>query len=278
MNSDTIFTSDDSDNWKEKTGRVGHVAKGVVYAMAGILSLLAAFNMGGQKAGKVQVIEFLQKQSFGNVLLILMAIGLACYAVWRFIQAIQDPENKGKDTKGKVALAGYFISGVIYLSLAAYAVMQISGVGGSGGGSSGQSQQGMVASLLQSGVGVAVVVGIAIALFGKSLYQFYRVYKGNFTENIRAHNIPVHKAKTIVKQTGNAGYIARGILIGIIGYFFLQAALQHDPSEVDGSSGAFSFIQQSSYGPWLMALVAIGLICYGVFMFVVAKYKRFYAR
>lgn len=276
MNSD-ILSPDHSDNWKEKAGRVGHVAKGVVYGIAGILTLLAAFNMGGQKAGKVQVIEFLQKQPFGNVLLILIAIGLACYAFWRFVQAIQDPQNKGTDKTGKVKLAGYFVSGVLYLGLAAYAVMQLS-FGGGGGSSSGQSQQGIVASLLQSGFGTAVVVFIAIALFIKAGYQFYRVYKGDFAMDIRSYKIPHSKAEKIVKNAGYAGFIARGVLIGIVGYFFLRAALQHDPSEVQGSTGAFSFIQQSSYGPWLMALVAAGLICYGIFMLISAKYKRFYAR
>lgn len=263
-----------ADNWKEKAGRVGHVAKGIVYGIAGILTLLAAFNMGGQKAGKIQVIEFLQKQPFGNVLLILMAIGLACYAFWRFVQSIQDPQNKGNDTEGKVKRTGYFISALLYLALAGYAIMQVLG----SSSSSGSSQQGVVASLLQSNFGVIVVILIAVALFGKALYQFYRVYKGDFTKNIRSNEIPVHKAETIVKNAGYAGFISRGILIGIVGYFFLQAALQSNPGTIQGSTGAFSFIQQSTAGPWLMALVAAGLICYGVFMLIVARYKNFYAR
>ncbi|ELR68603.1 hypothetical protein C900_00206 [Fulvivirga imtechensis AK7] len=276
MNSDIIINSGNSDNWKERAGRIGHVAKGIVYGIAGILTLLAALNMGGQKAGKVQVLEFLQKQPFGNVLLILVAIGLACYAFWRFVQSVQDPQEKGNDTEGKVKRTGYFISGILYLGLAAYAIIQATSGGGSSSG--GQSQQGIVASLLQSNAGVLLVILIAAGLFAKSLYQFYRVYKGDFTRNIRSHRIPHSKAEKIVKHAGYAGFISRGILIGIIGYFFLQAALQHDPGEVQGSSGAFSFIQQSSYGPWLMALVAFGLVCYGVFMFIVAKYKHFYAR
>ena len=263
-----------NDNWKERAGRVGHVAKGVVYGVAGVLTLLAAFNMGGQKAGKIQVIEFLQKQPFGNVLLILMAIGLACYAFWRFVQSVQDPQDEGTDTKGKVKRTGYFISGVLYLALGVYAVLQISG----GGGSSGQSQQGIIASLLQSKFGVFVVILIAVGLFAKAIYQFYRVYKGDFTQNLRPVEIPYSKAESIIKNAGYAGFIARGVLVGIVGYFFLQTALQSNPGTIQGSSGAFSFIQQSTSGPWLMALIAAGLVCYGVFMFVVARYKRFYAR
>ncbi|UII30495.1 DUF1206 domain-containing protein [Fulvivirga ulvae] len=263
-----------NDNWKERAGRVGHVAKGVVYGVAGILTLLAAFNMGGQKAGKVQVIEFLQKQPFGNVLLILIAIGLACYAFWRFVQSIQDPQGEGTDSKGKIKRTGYFISGVLYLALGVYSVLQISG----GSGSSGQSGQGLVGSLLQSKIGVLIVILIAIALFAKAIYQFYRVYKGGFTQNLRPVEIPYSKAESIIKNAGYAGFIARGILIGIVGYFFLQAALQSNPGSIQGSSGAFSFIQQSTSGPWLMALIAAGLVCYGVFMLVVARYKSFYAR
>ena len=265
----SISSSGHSDNWKEKAGRIGHIAKGAVYGIAGVLTLLAAFNMGGEKAGKMQVIEFLQKQPFGNVLLVLLAIGLACYAFWRFVQSVQDPENKSK-----VIRIGYFISGLIYLGFGIYAITQVLGSGGSG---SGQSRQTIVAELLQSSFGVFVVILIALALFGKAIYQFYRVYSGNFTKNIRTTDIPHHKAQKIVKNAGYAGYISRGVLIGIVGYFFLKAALESNPGNVQGQSGAFSFLQQSSSGPWLMAIIAAGLVCYGIFMFIVARYRSFNA-
>src|SRR6056297_1289456 len=127
----------------KKMARTGFVAKGVVYGITGVLTFMAAFNMGGQKAGRLQVLEFLDKQTFGNILLILMGIGLACYATWRFIQSVSDPENIGDDTKGKAKRTAFFLSGLLYLGLAVLAVLRVINAGsGSGTGSSGsQSAQ-----------------------------------------------------------------------------------------------------------------------------------------
>ena len=109
----------------KKVARAGYLTKGVVYAIVGILTIMASFNLGGQKTSKLQVLEFLDKQPFGNVLLVLMALGLACYAAWRFIQATKDPENIGKDEKGKAKRFAYFVSALIYLGLAFLAFMGI---------------------------------------------------------------------------------------------------------------------------------------------------------
>ena len=263
--------------WKEKLARIGHAAKGAVYGIAGVLTLLAAFNMGGQKAGKSQVIDFLEKQPFGQVLVILMAIGLACYAFYRFVQVAGKSEKleQKSEWKRKVMKAGFFISGVIYLGFAVYAVMQVVGSSGSG---SGSSKQGVISSMLQHTWGVVLIYIASALLLIKAVYQFIKVKNKEYYEGVRGMNVGVQKAKSIVKKAGAIGFIARGILIGITAYFFFQAANNHDASQVKGTSGAFSFLQESSSGPWLMAAVAIGLIGYAVYMIVVSRYKEFHIK
>lgn len=125
------------DSKLKKMARVGYVAKATVYGIMGILTFLAAFNMGGQKSSNLQVIKFLENQAFGNALLVLIGLGLLCYSAWRFIQSIQDPENIGEDRKGKGKRVAYFISAVLYLGLAVYAFMKLINAGSSSGGSSG---------------------------------------------------------------------------------------------------------------------------------------------
>ena len=125
----------------KKVARTGFVAKGIVYGITGILTFMAALDMGGKKAGRLQVLEFLDNQTFGNILLILIGIGLACYATWRFIQSISDPENIGDDSKGITKRTAFFLSGLLYLGLAVLAVLRvINAGGGSGTGSSGMVQ------------------------------------------------------------------------------------------------------------------------------------------
>ena len=101
----------------KKMARTGFVAKGMVYLLTGVLAFLAAFNLGGQKAGKLQVIDFLENQPFGKIILGALGIGLCCYALWRFIQSLQNPENINSDTKGTIKRVSFFISGLIYMAL-----------------------------------------------------------------------------------------------------------------------------------------------------------------
>ncbi len=91
-------------------------------------------------------------------------------------------------------------------------------------------------------------------------------------EEIKAGQLE-HKVREMIKHVGKVGLIARGVVVGIIGYLFLRAAIESNASKAGGTEGAFSFIQDSSYGSILLGIVAIGLACYGAYMLVKARYK-----
>ncbi|WP_289062636.1 DUF1206 domain-containing protein [uncultured Zobellia sp.] len=249
---------------------VGFVAKGSVYAITGILAFLAAFNLGGQKAGKLQIIEFLEKQPFGKFLLAALGVGLICYALWRFIQSIQDPENMGTDGKALVKRVSFFISGLIYLGLGIFAIVDIFYEPDSGSGGS--------SSLLTGDIRTYCFIVIGIALAGKGIYQFIKVYKGDFLKKFNLASLSDTTQRKFIKNVGYIGLMARGIMTSIISYFFLKAGFSlagSDSSSMKGTTEAFQFIQQNSSGPWLMGIVATGLVGYGVYMFTKARYRQF---
>lgn len=254
--------------------RAGFVAKGTVYGITGILTILAAFNMGGQKADRMQVLEFLEKQTFGNILLMLMGLGLACYAAWRFVQSVSDPENIGTDGKGKAKRAAFFVSGLIYLGLAVLAFLKAFGNGDTGGqnGSQGSAQQ---SSFLASETGL-IFLGIAgAAILVAGIFQFIKAYTNDYTKKFDLTSLSDEKKRKSIENTARFGLAARGVIFLITGYFALQAALGSDPSEIKTTSEAFSFIEDSSYGAWLLGIVAAGLIAYAAYMFLMAKYRKF---
>lgn len=258
------------DNKIKNMARIGFVAKGTVYAITGVLTFMAAFNMGGQKTGKVQVLDFLDKQTFGNILLILLGIGLAAYATWRFVQATKDPENIGDDNKGKAKKAGFFISGLIYLGLAVMAVMRVLNAGS--GSSSGSAQK---SSFLASESGL-ILIGLAGAgIIIAGIFQFIKAYKNDYTKKFDLTSLAEEKRRKSIKNTAKFGLSSRSIIFVIIGYFALKAAFTADPSKIKTTTEAFSFIQDSSYGAWLMGLIAAGLVAYAIYMFLMAKYRRF---
>jgi hypothetical protein len=269
----TLNQLKDTDESIKKFARFGMFAKGTVYVILGVLTAMAAFNVGGGKTtSKSGALEFIYQQPFGKILLALVALGLLGYVVWRFIQSIKDPENNGTDTKAMLKRIGYFVSALVY-ALVAFEAGRMVFSNGSSGGSGGNSQkQSLVAQILEMPAGQWIVGLIAIAFFGKAIYQFYRSLSGKFARKVQDSELD-QRVKSTLRKAGMAGYLARGVVIAIIGYFFLQAALQSNPGEVEGTKGAFQFISSMSYGPWLLGVVAIGLACYGVFMFVKARYQ-----
>lgn len=267
---DITINKSNADEGIIKLARIGMFAKGAVYCILGILTAMAALNVGGQTAGKSDTLKFLYEQPFGKILLGLLAIGLLSYVVWRFVQAIKDPENAGNDKKGIARRIGYGASGILYGFLTFEAIRMLF-QGGSSGGDGNQNQE-LVSQLLTKPFGQVLVGIVALIFIGKAIYQFYRAYSGNFAKKVQDSNLQ-HNVKELVRKTGIAGYTARGIVIAIIGYFFLRAAIEANPEEAQGSEGAFKFIESSPLGPYLLAIVAIGLVCYGIFMFIKGRYR-----
>lgn len=250
--------------------RTGYAAKGVVYAITGILTFLAAFDMGGKKAGKLQVIEFLDNQPAGKILLALMALGLLCYSAWRLIQSTKDPENIGNDKKGMAKRTGFFISGLLYFGLAVSAVLHIINSAQSGSGS-----QGSKSSFLASNVGLVILGIVGLGLIGVGIVQFTKIKKEKFKKNFSAKALSEEKRRKTIFNTAYMGLSARGVLFLILGFFALKAAINSNPEKIKTTTDAFSFLEKSSYGAYLLGIVAAGMVAYAIYTFMLAKYRRF---
>lgn len=259
--------------WISNFARFGLTAKGVVYCLVGVIAFMAAFEIGRsseQEAGKQGAFRFLLEQPYGKILLGLVAIGMLSYSLWRFIQTFKDTEDKGTDAKGIGKRIGYAFSGFVYLALAFYAAKLVLGSGGGSG--SGDSRQTLARELLSQPLGQWLLGAVAIGVMATGVYQLYRAFSERYMKKVQASRLKPEWQKTLIRA-GKIGYSARGIVWLIIGYMFLQAAMQSDSSEAGGSGKAFQFLESSSYGSYLLGAVALGLICYGVFMFVRAKYE-----
>ena len=197
-----------------------------------------------------------------------MGFGLLCYALWRFFQSIKDPEDIGSDSKAVGKRIGFFISGLVYFGLGGYALYQIfKPSAGSGGG--GSKTEIIPAEYLPY-LFYAVAIGLSI----KAIFQLVKIYKGDFLAKFKLDTMSNVNSRKIVKNLGYAGLTARGVIVGIIAYFFFKAASTAGNSELKGTSEAFAFLRESS-GPWLVGLVAFGLVCYGAYMFIMARYRQF---
>ena len=258
--------------WVKNMARFGLTAKGIVYCLVGILAFMAAFEIGGKSAqgsDKTGVFQFVLEQSYGRVVLAIIALGLLCYTIWRFIQAFRDTENKGDDAKGMGVRVRYAFSGIVYGALAFYAAKLVLG---NGGGSNGDSRQTLARELLQQPFGQWLVGIVAVGTAIAGFYQIYMAISDKYKKKVQGAGLK-HEIEGVMIRAGKIGYIARGIVWIIIAYLFLKAALNANPNEAGGSGSAFQFLENSSYGSYLLGAVAIGLIFYGVFMFMRARYQ-----
>ncbi|WP_461490846.1 DUF1206 domain-containing protein [Pontibacter sp. HJ8] len=258
--------------WVTRFARFGLTAKGIVYCLVGAIAFMAAFEIGGntgQDADKQGVFRFLLEQPYGKGLLALVALGMLCYTIWRFIQAFKDTESKGTNAKGIGGRIGFAFSGLVYGVLAFYAAQLVLG---NGGGGNGDSRQSFAQELLSKPFGQWLLGAVALGTMAMGIYQFYRAYSGSYMKKVQASGLQPDLQKSLVRA-GKVGYFARGVVWLIIGYLFLKAALESDSSEAGGSGRAFQFLEDNAYGSYLLGAVALGLICYGVFMFVRARYE-----
>jgi uncharacterized membrane protein YidH (DUF202 family) len=254
-------------------GRLGYAAKGVVYGLVGVLALLAALGRGGQTTDTRGVLQTIVDAPSGRLLLAVVTLGLFGHALWRFVQAARDTENKGTDARGIAARVAYAAIGVVYVGLALAAARLVLGTGG-GNQSSDQSTQDWTARLLGQPFG-RLLVGLAgLIVIGIGGYQFYRAYKAEFREKLKLHEMSAAE-QTWTTRVGRGGFAARGVVFVIIGGFLLVAALRDQSEQARGLGGALdTLVAQQTYGPWLLGIVALGLVAYGVFMVVQARYRR----
>ncbi|NES69466.1 MAG: DUF1206 domain-containing protein [Okeania sp. SIO2D1] len=254
----------------EMIARLGYTAKGIVYAIVGILAVQAAFTAGGKTTDTQGALHTIAAQPFGKFLLILLAVGLVAYSLWRFIEAIADPDNKGTDVKGIISRIGYVSSGLVYMGLALNAAMLALG---SGGGGSGNSKQDWTGRLLAQPFGQWLVGIVGAFVIGLGFYRLYKAYQAKFRKKLKLSQMSSQEEAWAV-NISRVGIAARGIVFMIIGFFLIKAARQYDPSEVRGLDGVLQATAQQPFGKFLLALLAIGLIAYAVYLFVEARYRR----
>ncbi|RIJ41568.1 DUF1206 domain-containing protein [Pontibacter oryzae] len=261
--------------WVKKFAKFGLSAKGVVYCLVGIIAFMAAFELQGQStenAGKAGILKTIQDLPAGNILLAIVALGLLSYAIWRFIQAANDTESKGSDAEGIGKRLRYAFSGLVYGALAFLAARLVLG---NGGGGSGDSRETLVSKLLQQPFGQWLVGILAAGTMLVGIYQIYYGYSEKYKKKVRSSGLK-HEVEHQMIRAGKVGYMARGVVWLVIGYMFLKAALNSNPQQAGGSSDAFQFIENAAYGSFILGALALGLICYGVFMFMRAKYQPIY--
>lgn len=245
---------------------IGFVSKGIIYLVIGILSLLAALNMGGESSGTNQALVFLKNQPFGQILLMLLGVGLLCYSFWMFVQSIKDPEDLGNSRKAKLRRFGLFTTGLIYTFIAFLAFYHVFTYVAEGTSSS------RYLNFLGSSTLSVIFICVGIVLAIQSIILILGVLKGGLLDQF---NLEGHKYHQLIRRIGQFGFYSRAFIVAIIAYFFLRAGIYSGNHDIKGIQDAFSFLDQSILGRILMGFTAVGFIAYGSFYVLLTRYRSF---
>jgi hypothetical protein len=252
----------------ELLSRAGFVARGLIYAIIGVLALKLALGHGGKLTNQQGALHTVAHQPFGKLLLTLVAIGLAGYSLWRLVRAAIGHGPEGSDSGlDRLAAAA---SALAYGAMCVIAVKILAGSSGSGGASSPKKATAGVLGW----PGGTWIVGIAgVVAIGVALYQVYRGLSHDFLDDSKVEEMGP-KMRTFITWAGTIGFVARGVVFGLVGIFLVKAAIDYNPSAAVGLDGALAKLVHHSYGPVILALVAAGLVAFAAYSLSDARYRR----
>jgi hypothetical protein len=238
--------------------RVGLAARGIVWILMGVLAIEVAVGGTQRQADQQGAMAAVAAQTGGKILLVLIAVGLASYALWRLSQAVFGTSPHGKQLKTRLTAA---IRALMYAILCSTVV---SVVAGSSGSSQDQQQRDWTAHLMRhtGGRWLVGVAGLVVIAIGGYFAQ--QGVRRDVFGHLKARDVP-ESIRTPVIVVGIVGNTLRGVVIGLAGILVLVAAITADPHKSSGLDGALRSVAHQPFGPYLLVVLAIGLIAFGLF-------------
>jgi hypothetical protein len=260
-------------SWLEKLARGGLVARGLLYVVVAVLATQVAAGHNEARPDKQGALQAVVRQPFGRVLVLLLAVGFAGYAAWRFVEAAVGPADRPDDDGAKMRFkrVGYFLRGCLYTFFFGSAVKLF--IWSNSVATREGAEADWTGRVLEWPGGTWLVQAAGLVALGAGLYIGWRGVSGKFRKRLKALEMG-SAIRTWVRAIGTVGMISRMLVTLTIGVFLIAAARQHDPNQAVGIDGALKRLADRPYGPTLLVLVAIGLAAYGLYSFAEARYRR----
>lgn len=260
----TLLEHRDGHDLIEGAGRVGLAARGVIYVVVAVLAARVALgSAGGDEADQRGALDEIAEQPLGTALLVLLAVGFGCYAVWRAVRAAvgeesgdePEPHQRLADAARAVLHIGLLVSTIALLAR------------GDSGGSGSDQEQAWTARLMAEGWGRWLVGGVGLAVVAGGVWLVRR----GFSEKFRRH---LERHRGWVVTLGKVGHVGRGLAFAFIGGFVVRAAWRFDANEPIGLDAALRDLASSGWGRAVALGVAAGLGAFGLFSIAESRDRR----
>lgn len=249
------------------TARVGIAANGLLHLLIGWLAVQVALGSGGQ-ADHNGALGAIAAEPLGQAVLWVLVVGFAAVVLWRAVSSVWGYGYLGSRTEQLARRAVSAGLAVVYAVLAVLAATTaLRGRASSGGG--GQVTADLLG--LPGGQVLTALVGIGVLAGGGVMV--WNGWQKRFLQDQDLSGART-RIRRLNARTGQIGFIAKGIAIGVLGVLLCVAALTVDPQRANGLDSALKALREQPYGVFLLIAIGTGFACHGVFYFLDARYHR----
>jgi Domain of Unknown Function (DUF1206) len=251
----------------DRAARIGLAARAVLYVLIGLLAILLAAGHPGSEPDQRGAMQQLNRDTAGHVLLWLIAVGLAGYALWRLCEATLRAHGDACKATSRVKS---FARGCVYAVLS-FSAFQVA-VGKASGSQASQQATLSARVMHHDGGRLAVgIVGATVAVVGVGL--IVEGERRKFAQDLDLGSM-APRTRQVVEVLRLVGTVARGAVFALAGVFVVQAAWEYRPAKAAGMDKALRALRDTPAGPWLLGTVALGLVAFGLYGFVEARWRR----
>ncbi len=250
--------------------RFGYAARGFVYVSIGVIAVLAAVERVPEAEGSLGAVQAWADWPLGLVLLGAAGIGLYGFAGWRLLQSVFDAERQGTSPKALAARAGQAVSGVVYgtLGFSVFSAMDL--LDDLADPEEGASEQEAAAQALAIPGGEWLIIGVGVFILAAGLANLAKAIRGGLAERL----VCDAAVRRVAEPMGRLGYGARGAAFAVMGVMLVQAGLHANAAEAAGLAEALQALERAPWGDGLLIGVALGLLAFGAFALMEARYRE----
>lgn len=279
MKSAAMRASGRTHPWADAIARVGYVAKGAVFLLVGGLALAAAVGMGGEATDPSGALAAVAQARVGRFLLAGIALGLLAHAAFRAALVIvgEPYADRGPVMRVLRKIANSF-SALIYVGLAVTAGALAAGWSALAHTNKDADTRHWSAELLATPYGRPLLIGVAVVILVAALTQAVRAFGPNpVRRRLRVEEMSERECRAMA-AIGRVAFLARATIIGVVGYYLARAGIEAAPRVARGPAGALKAVWNLPHGNLWLGAVAMGLLAFGAYGLLEARWRRLFGR
>ena len=242
---------------------LGLVTYGIVHLLIAFIAVKIAWTGAKGNDSQDAALAAMAETAFGEALLWLTALGLAALALWQIFETIWRRDSAEGVFGRAFGRIGSLFSAVAYLTLCVSAArVALAGRAAREGRRSPTTTSDVEVILLRV---LIIVIGVVFVVL--AVRSVYRGLRRRFVDDLR------DSANSKIVILGQAGYVGKGITLGIVGVLMIVTAIDGKTGP-PGIEAVLRLLNLSPAGGVLLTLKALGLALFGVYCFAWAANRR----